>query len=942
MRKSIELQAGWLLAIDPDNTGKASGFALAPPASARPAPVPGIIQQVYPAYHGVAWYYFRMTPDSFVPPQEQERLFLRFGAVDYYSEIFVDGRLLHTNEGAENEFQIDVTDVLTPDSLLAVRVINPKKGEPIDGFELDTVPHRNKVDGGFAPGASYNSGGIMLPVTLAALSAVRVSDCFVRAGWETGIADLEITIQNDTAAAVKLLLNAAIRPAESPVSAVEQTAACTAPVGGSVFRMAVEVPAHKLWDIDSPNLYELTLTAESAATLPASYATHFGFRDFRLKEGYFYLNGRRIFLKSAHTGNHMPEGLSLPAPSMPGLEYRDFQLSKAAGFNCIRFISTQATPRQLDYCDRLGLMVYQETFASWLLGDSEQAERRYRESIAAELRRDRNHPCLTIWGALNETMISDAYYAARDALPLIRSLDDTRLCIFSSGRFDQEYPSDRAKPDFGVGCAANPGSEVWEPVWGDDGNGDDSQPRVIGDYHFYPAYPLTPEAFRRLRTYGAGTKPCLLSEYGVGSHLNVIDLCLEYERWGTDPDAPDYRLIRSIRDRYLRDFERYGLSGTYADPADHLRDSEKYNALSRRDGFDVIRANHKFAGYNLTGLLDHAICGEGPYTFFRRVKPGNFDALQDGWSPLRWCLFCSAGHIYSGEPLRLEAVLADEDVLADGSYRARFAITDETGTPHWRTEVEFTLPVCDETGLRRLAYPVYEGEVALPLPPGKYSFRAYLQNGGSAAASEKEFYVSDRAEAPAGQTVAVVGLPEPAAAFLAAQGIAVTERWEDPAVSVILAGSVDAETGRKLLERTAAGVRTVFLDPDALLSEKGAGEFLPLPEYRCEFEPNWLYHKEGVILRHPFFAGMKTGFLDWNYYAGACPVIGIQTAAEAESCASVNFYVGGPGEYRSSVNLAVYRHGEGELILNTFPILSSLGSSPAGDRLLLNLIGRQA
>ncbi len=956
MQRSLELNHGWLLAIDPENKGKENGMAKAICPDAKPAPVPGIIQQVYTSYHGVAWYYLRITEDTLLTPASDERLVLHFGAVDYASELFIDGIRVLAHEGAEDEFEVDVTNFLKIGSLIALRVINPVSDRDIDGLVMHLTPHRNKVDGAFHPGACYNSGGIMLPVTLCLHRALRVSDCFVRADWKSGEVDLEITLSSLLEKEADAILTLACRLSEANLNQVEKTVVITANTGQTTFHLSFAISDFKLWDIDSPNIYELSLTVESETTNAAAYATHFGFRDFRLINSYFYLNGRRIFLKSAHTGNHLPEGLALPAPSMPELEFKDFQLSKAAGFNCIRFIATQATPRQLDYCDRLGLMVYQETYASWLLGNNPRAKEMYDASILAEIKRDRNHPSITIWGMLNETIVSDAHNAAIDILPRVRELDDTRLVLFSSGRFDLSHGANwynpDSVPDTTLGSAANPESSVWENVWGVDGipfdqitpvdNGVDGYRFYTGDYHNYPAHPHTDKTIRHMRTYAHDTKPTFISEYGVGSLLNVIDHCLEYEHRGTDPTAPDYLLMRSIADRYISDFNRLGFDRTYAMPEDLLRDSEKYNALSRTDGMDIIRANPRFVGYNMTGLLDHAICGEGPYTLFRRIKPENYDAISEGFAPLRFCLFFEiAGkqnqgcHIYSGTPLTLEAVLADEDTLADGEYTAVFAVTDENGAPYYKTERRFTSPVIGEDGLRQMAYPLMKETVSLPLAPGKYFFRAYLKNGGCPVACEKSFFVSARPEVLIDKKIAAIGLPAKVSDHLQSLGVTLTDPEE---ASVILVGSIDKSKGFGILALTETGKRTVFLDPDALRTENGYGEFLPLPDYRVEPEQIWLYHSEAAFQVDPFLTGMKTGFCDWRYYFGMIPTVGLTTSRTPDRCAAAHFYVGGPGEYHCSQILSVFDHGKGELVISTAPILATLTSSPTADRLLINLL----
>jgi hypothetical protein len=71
----------WQIARDPENRGQKKEWFAAVPKSAEAAPVPGVIQQVFPNYHGVAWYWARFSLPA--APGANERLLLRFGAVDY-------------------------------------------------------------------------------------------------------------------------------------------------------------------------------------------------------------------------------------------------------------------------------------------------------------------------------------------------------------------------------------------------------------------------------------------------------------------------------------------------------------------------------------------------------------------------------------------------------------------------------------------------------------------------------------------------------------------------------------------------------------------------------------------------------------------------------------------------------------------------------------------
>ncbi len=86
-------------------------------------------------------------------------------------------------------------------------------------------------------------------------------------------------------------------------------------------------------------------------------------------------------------------------------------------------------------------MVYEESYAAWLLGDSPKLAERYDESVLGMIRRDRNHPSVVIWGLLNETADGPVFRHAAGLLPTLRTLDDSRLVMLNSGRWDQHNGS---------------------------------------------------------------------------------------------------------------------------------------------------------------------------------------------------------------------------------------------------------------------------------------------------------------------------------------------------------------------------------------------------------------------------------------------------------------------------------------------------------------------
>ena len=938
------LNANWLTARDPENRGRDWKWQDGIAQDAQPAPVPGIIQQIFPDYHGVVWYWttFRLPRR----PENGERILLRFGAVDYLAEVWVNGQSVGGHEGGETPFELDATAAIAGDAgnLLAVRVLNPTD-EPIDGIRLAETPHRNKLNWGYQPGWMYNHGGILRPVELRLAPPFRLDEVFVKADLASGRIDVETSIRNDSARteAVGLELTVAAAGGGVPLAAVPLSV--TVPPGSSTHRLTATLSQPHAWSVEDPFLY--TAVVRLASSGPATVAadarvTRFGFRDFRVEDGFFLLNGKRLFLKSTHTGNHFPIGQAIPLD--PDFMRRDMLYAKACGFNTVRFIAGLAWPEQLDCCDEIGLMVYEESHAGWCLEDSPRMKERFDRSTREMIRRDRNHPCLTIWGLLNETRDSPVFRHAVESLGWVRDLDDTRLILLNSGRFDCDHA---------IGSLANPGSRNWEHQWGVEAPGQPTRSWPVGaqdagDFHLYPPVPLSAESETRIRSLGKGTKPVFLSEFGTGSLFNLIDEDRGFEAVGSNVELPDRALIQSMRERFLTDWERHGMTSVYPFPEDFFRDSYRLHVRERRRNFDLLRANPNLCGHNLTGMLDHALTGEGLWTFWREWKPRIAEALRDGWAPLRWCLFVSPEHGYCGRGVGLEAVLANEDILPPGEYPVSFRVFGPAGLA-WEKRLNVSVPAPAAGQHGPLAIPVLKEQVVLNGPAGEYTFAASLERGGAAQGDRATFRLAAPESFPKLDTeVTVFGLSAATTAWLEARGIRCRPLTGGAArrPETILVGTPETAglaEWRELVRRVARGGTAVFLQPEALRRGGETTAWLPLhPKGTWRIFNDWLYHKECVAKSHPVFAGLQAaGIMDWSYYGHVTPAAIFEGLPTPDETIAAAFATGSPtpGGYASGLLLGAYRFHAGRLILNTLRIVEELDGHPAADRLLLNLIG---
>ncbi|MBB6670805.1 glycoside hydrolase family 2 protein [Cohnella nanjingensis] len=952
------LDAAWLIARDVENRGRDEAwFAEAKRDIAEQAEVPAILQMTFSDYHGVVWYWNDFVPEVDHGPGLRYRLAFEF--IDYYSEIWLNGCRLGSHEGGELPFDFDVTDMLKPDgqNLLAVRLLNPT-ADPIDGIALKETPHRNKVPRGIFPGNGFNYGGIIAPVVLFAEPAVRIKNIFVRPDVKTGEIKIEATVHNAAAAGAAGKLTVRVGPKQTGMIQAEEERQAVFAAGDSEHAINVTIQNPQLWSLETPSLYRVDVILETLgeSALRHERIVQCGFRDFRVERGYFQLNGKRIFVRSTHTGNHYAAGAVVPVD--PNWLRQDLIYAKALGFNMVRFISGVAFQEQLDFCDEIGLLVYEECMAAWCLGESPRMEALFDDSTLGMIRRDRNHPSVVIWGLLNETGDGRLYRHAASLLPKVRAVDDTRLVLLSSGRWDRQLDT---------GSLSNPGTTEWQYEWGFEAP--DMEPMEelpshpwsrgypvglferMGDIHIYPVEPRTENIDRLIRTIGADSKPVFLSEFGIGSILNVIRIVRHFERMGANPDWEDLALFRSIAERLEADWERYGMDGVYPFPEDMLIDSERLHSVQRSHAFDLVRSNARYCGYNLTGMLDHGYTAEGLWTLFREWKPGIAETLQNGWAPLRWCLFVRPKHAYAGRAFTVEAVLANEDALPPGEYPVCLRITGPRGKV-WEHRLSVRIPEPDEHGDGPLAVPVFEGQVTLREETGTYLFTAYMEQGGAPAGGRLSFHLTEPADASHGSSVriATLGLDAAAEQWLTDRNAEwyAYDRSGPNDCRVILAGDL-SESGmtdsdwQTLYGYADQGATIVFLSPAAFrLGEDSMGRFPFANKGRSYVFNDWLYHKECVAKRHPWFAGLQQqGVIDWDYYGQVIPRIVFEGQDTPDEVMAAYFATGYPvdGGYAGGILLGAYRYGAGRIVVNTFRILENLDRHPAADRLLMNMIG---
>lgn len=927
----------WKVAVDPKNLGKQKKWYDFIPDLAESAVFPGYLQDSVGDYHGVGWYWVEF--DLMEEKSDDLDYILKLGYSNYFAEYWLNGMYIGSFEGQQLCYEIDITEaVRTIGNLLTVRIINPTD-EDIDGYKFNEIL-KGPTFQSITPGCWYNYGGIAYPVRIAAVPKLRIKRAVVRPDMHTGIVDMDVELHgNITGTELTLNIIANDGTLLHSESAVPQA---------YIEKLSTRISMPVLWNPDLPYLYTAQVVLSLEGRTVHSKSERFGFREFLVKDGFFFLNGKRIYLKCGLISSYYPAGHNGTRDT--GMLYREFASYKTMGFNTIRFLQMAALPEVLDICDHLGLMVYEEHPASWHAIPNPRFEELFEKHLVSTVRRDINHPSIVIWGLINESHYEEERDFAQNILGRLRDEDETRLVLLGSGRWDLRM---------GVGSVSNPGSREWECLWGQEEPGaakltsfnwtENPGPWApeLGDVHIYPTIPVSDYHKQILRTHSEGSKPAFLSECGIGSMEDIFLSLRNLEKDGICPTSPDYEFFKLMSNQLERDWERYGLGDVFAFPEEMVRQSFINNLRDREFYFDCIRSNPNYCGYCITSLVDACYAGGGILDFYRNIKPGMASVIKDGWEPLRWCLFVKPTHVYSGRPFIIEGVLANEDVLKPGKYSATLSIVSDMLGCVWKKRVNFQVPEPPEGGYPPFAVPVLKEQLELTLPEGEYRISVRLDHGAQASAGRMTFHVSEPKPLD-GKKIRAVGLDEKVLGLLSRYGV-ITDEDTD----VIIIGKCDSNMFGDIFQRVQDGATAVFLDMAALADDADHLHdhkdhplvMLPFEEKGCcTYLGNWYYHHESILKNHPYFAGLQLGMLKYDYYSMVTPqmiVRGTQnlldiaavaiSLPESTGCLTIAGYTAGE-------ELAAYSYGRGKIVLNTFRILETLGENPASDSILLNII----
>ncbi len=347
----------------------------------------------------VLWYRTKFTiPSTF----RKKNILLHFEAVDWSAEVYLNGVKIGTHQGGYDPFTFDITSFINGnEQLLDLQVYDPVDNGPQPRGKQVLKPS----------GIWYTSvTGIWRTAWIEAVPKTYISSTKQVPDIDKKILSIDVKVEN---------------PAPGDIVHV------TASEGGKVISEKEAAPGEgivlpvndpKLWSPDSPFLYDLNISVLRKGKVTDEVKSYFAMRKISLKPDEngvlrMMLNNNFVFQYGPLDQGWWPDGL-YTAPTDEALRF-DLEKTKAMGFNMIRKHVKVEPARWYNYCDKMGILVWQDMPSGDLGGGewktnpgleggkdktrSEASEKIYRTEWNSIINCLYNFPCIIVWVPFNES-----------------------------------------------------------------------------------------------------------------------------------------------------------------------------------------------------------------------------------------------------------------------------------------------------------------------------------------------------------------------------------------------------------------------------------------------------------------------------------------------------------------------------------------------------------
>lgn len=344
-----------------------------------------------------------------------KRILIHFGAIDWESEVFVNGTSMGIHKGGYDEVTYDITDQLIgsgPQEII-VRVYDPTKdyGQP-RGKQTSTPD-----------GIMYTcTSGIWQTVWLEPVAPQYISALKLVPDIDNNCLRVTVNTPNGNGLTTS-------------VTAKDGSALAGSVNGNANAELVLPLPNAKLWSPESPFLYDLAILIKNGTTVLDSVTSYAGMRKIAIDKSTatpkVYLNNKPIFMMGPLDQGFWPDGI-YTAPTDEALR-SDIEMEKALGFNMVRKHIKVEPQRWYYWADKLGILVWQDMPSANSYDGTPNMptdQDQFNLELARMVNTHVNSPSIVMWVIFNEFQ---GQFDAVGRCAYVKGLDPTRLTNQGSG-----------------------------------------------------------------------------------------------------------------------------------------------------------------------------------------------------------------------------------------------------------------------------------------------------------------------------------------------------------------------------------------------------------------------------------------------------------------------------------------------------------------------------
>ena len=426
----LNLNGVWQFAYDDSNEGLSHGWMNPGTTLPMEITVPFCYQSKMSGIgptdeiHPILWYRRSFEiPDN----MKGKRILLRFGAVDFLCQVYVNGQMAGTHKGGYTPFTLDITHLL-------------KDGENDLCLRVEDDPDCTQPRG-----KQYWNTGLM-GCWYTPVSGIWQT-VYLESVGEYGLRQIHITPDID-----KHMFTAEIALDKQPVHEMELELRVTfegkphrtvrITTEDRVTRVNVDMIRRgdlnpvRHWAPNHPWLYDLEVVVYNEGIVTDRVQTYFGMRKIEMHDGEIYLNNCPLYQRLILDQGYWPDSLITP-PSEEAIKL-DIQYTLDFGYNGARKHQKLEDPLYYYWADKMGLLVWGEVPSAYDYTD--ETITNLSETLLGFIDRDFNHPSIICWVPLNESWGVPAIYAdkrqqaaSRMLYHMTKAADNTRLCSCNDG-----------------------------------------------------------------------------------------------------------------------------------------------------------------------------------------------------------------------------------------------------------------------------------------------------------------------------------------------------------------------------------------------------------------------------------------------------------------------------------------------------------------------------